>query len=134
MVEDDMLQALDIATSLEDAGACVIGPILDLDEAIRTVQITPCRAAVLDFRLDRRNTIPLGEELHQRGTPFIIHTGYDCREMLPAQWHGCWVVPKPANIPDLIRAVAALARGKGLLLNKVAACRPKAVRRSAQRT
>ena len=117
-----MLQALDIATSLEDAGACVIGPVLDLDEAIRTVQITPCRAAVLNFGLDRRNTIPLGQELYQRGTPFIIYTGYDCREMLPAQWHGYWVVPKPANIPDLVRTVAVVARGKGSLLNKVASC------------
>ena len=105
VVEDDGLQALDIADCLEEAGAHVIGPIRALDEAIRTVRTERCGAAIIDFLLDSRNTIPLGWELFQRHTPFIIHTGYDCRRMLPMQWHHCPVVSKPANISDLIHRV-----------------------------
>jgi DNA-binding NtrC family response regulator len=112
LVEDDAVQALDMAESLKDAGAIVIGPVANLSDAIAMARQGGCHAAILDFRLGSGDSIPIGQELYRRQTPFIIHTGYDCADMLPAQWRGCRLISKPADIGRLIRAVAALLRWK----------------------
>ncbi len=110
VAEDDLLQALDIAESLKEAGATVIGPVSRLDDALLLVRRGKCSAAILDFRLGDANIIPLGQELFRRNIPFVIHTGYDCTGVLPGQWRGCKLIWKPANIRYLVQTVAALVR------------------------
>jgi DNA-binding NtrC family response regulator len=114
LVEDDALQALDLAFSLKEAGAIVIGPLANPSDAIPVAREGNCLAAIMDFRLGTSDAIELGEELYRHDTPFIIHTGYDCADMLPEQWRGCKVISKPADIDHLIRTISALLRWKAL--------------------
>jgi DNA-binding response OmpR family regulator len=114
VAEDDLLQAMDIGASLKEAGASVIGPVFDVNEAVALARLGLCGAAVLDFRFGSADAIPLGQELQRRRTPFVIHTGYDCRNMLPRQWLGCKVVQKPADMASLVHTVAALVRWRRL--------------------
>ena len=124
VVEDDAFQGLDLALSLEEAGAIVIGPVSDVNDAILVAREGNCLAAIMDFRLGTRDAIELGEELHRHHTPFIIHTAYDCAGRLPAQWHGCKLISKPADIPGLIRTIAALLRWKAINQTRHARLRP----------
>jgi len=110
IVEDDALQGLDVAEMLKEAGASVIGPISDLEAAVGVARTKACSAAIIDFRLGAFNAIPLGEELHQRQIPFLIHTGYDCLGVLPSTWRGCRVIIKPAASEELVWTLAALVR------------------------
>jgi DNA-binding response OmpR family regulator len=116
VVEDDLIQALDLAESLREGGASVVGPVCDPNEAVRLARENGCRAAVLDFQLGSRNTAQIALELQRQQTPFVIHTGYHCAELLPFHWPGCRVVAKPADIPRLVRTVAALVRWKSIFL------------------
>ena len=119
VVEDDTIQALDIAETLKEAGASIIGPVADLEEAVSIARSGRCGAAVLDFCLRGGDTIALGQELHRRQTPFVIHTGYDCLGMLPPQWQGCQLVSKPADSVKLVHTVAALLRWRRLMERRV---------------
>ncbi len=118
VAEDDVLQALDLVEALQAAGASVIGPVGDLSHALELAREGACRAAILDFRLGSEDATSVGNELDRQQTPFVIHTGYDCRDMLPGQWRGCRLVQKPANIERLVYTVAALVRWQRLIARR----------------
>jgi DNA-binding response OmpR family regulator len=120
VVEDDLIQALDLAESLKEAGASVLGPTSNLDEAVRVAQGGHCRGAILDFRLGARDAMPIAHEFQRCQIPFVIHSGYQCADQVPADWLGCKLVSKPANIPKLIRTMAALMRWRRLLAGRAA--------------
>ena len=79
IVEDEPLIALDIAETLETAGACVAGPIRSLKSAFEALEA--CGAAdtwdavVLDYNLLDGTSEPFGKALKLRNIPFLIHTG-----------------------------------------------------------
>ena len=53
IVEDDPIIALDVAETLADAGAIVIGPAHTVTQALKLVDGGGLDAAVLDYRLER---------------------------------------------------------------------------------
>lgn len=109
VAEDDMLQALDLSNSFEDAGATVLGPATRIEEALGLLDKNNCGAALLDFKFGRQTADPLIDDLYRRRIPFVVHTGY-WDIMLPQKWPGCRVIPKPASIPHLVQTVAKLVR------------------------
>lgn len=118
VVEDDPLQALDIAESLGEAGAAIVGPVYDLHEAVRVVRTESADAAVLDFRFGMQNSTDLAQELYRQRTPFVIHTGYHEVPTIVSQWRGCRLIAKPSNIARLIKTLEALMRWKRLRLRR----------------
>ena len=74
VVEDDLTIALDLKTTLEGAGAVVIGPASSLDKALRLAQEGALDAAVLDVRLEHGDTRPLAVGLVGRRVPFLFQT------------------------------------------------------------
>lgn len=114
VVEDDQLQALDLAHSLMEAGALVIGPAADVSDANRIIQTRPCRATILDFRLGTADASPLAAELYRRRTPFVIHTAYDPSGIVSPDWTGCKLIPKPSDMANLIKTLAVLLRWQRL--------------------
>ena len=112
MVEDDAMQALDLAASLTDAGAAIIGPVASLNEASDLASETGCDAAILDLRLRDRNASALARQLLDQGVPFIVYTGYPDSAFFRSDWPGYELVIKPADVKHLIRRVAALIAWK----------------------
>jgi DNA-binding response OmpR family regulator len=76
IVEDDMLQALDTAETLSEAGARVIGPASTISEATRLIDRTGCRAVILDLQVNDGNCLDLARRLLRADKAVIIVTGY----------------------------------------------------------
>lgn len=75
IVEDAVLLALELETGLSEAGAEVIGPAYELEEAMALLD-RPIDAAVLDANLNGRSVTPVAEALAARHVPFVFATGY----------------------------------------------------------
>src|SRR4029079_11501645 len=74
IVEDAVLLALELETGLSEAGAEVIGPAYELEEAMALLE-RPIDAAVLDANLNGRSVMPVADALAARKVPFVFATG-----------------------------------------------------------
>ena len=66
-------------------------------------------AAVLDINLDGEKVYPAAEELHARGIPFILASGYG-ESTLPEKWRDQPRLSKPflpEQLEQLLRSVAS---------------------------
>jgi DNA-binding NtrC family response regulator len=111
VVEDECLQALDIAHSLAEAGAVVLGPVSTAQKAFEIIGDHPCNAAILDFRLAEEDIGAFALELDRRRIPFVIHSGYDCDYLarcISRRSHSCRFLSKPSSTDDLILAVSEM--------------------------
>ncbi|WP_170937183.1 MULTISPECIES: hypothetical protein [Rhodomicrobium] len=107
-MEDDAVQALDIASGLLEAGASIIGPAASLDEAAQLITEQPCTAAVLDLRVGNRNATSFAQGLLRKRIPFILCTGYPDSAFFSSESAGYKLVSKPVEIALVIRELAAL--------------------------
>jgi DNA-binding NarL/FixJ family response regulator len=108
VLEDDLMQALELSVSLSEAGAMVVGPVADLDEASRLVDDPGCDAAIVDLRLRDRNATALARQLLASRIPFLIYTGYPDSAFFKSDWPGHQLVLKPASINDIIQRISDL--------------------------
>src|SRR4029078_8897142 len=74
IVEDDPIIALDVAETLADAGAIVIGPAHTVAQAFNLVGRGGLDAAVLDYRLEREVSSPIADWLGRVCVPYLFHT------------------------------------------------------------
>jgi DNA-binding response OmpR family regulator len=108
VVEDEFWIAEDIARTLTQAGAEVIGPISHADRAMEWLrEKRPIDAAVLDINLAGEMIFPLADALVERGVPFIFTTGYDI-DTIPERLRGIPRIEKPAGPAQIIRELAAV--------------------------
>jgi len=108
IVEDAVLLALELETGLSDAGAVIIGPAYELDEAL-TLLDQPIDAAVLDANLNGQSVLPVAQALAERGIPFIFATGYGDTGAALAGYNAP-IVRKPYDVGQVARAVTELVR------------------------
>ena len=106
IVEDAVLLALELETGLAEAGAQVIGPAYELEEALALLD-QPIDAAVLDANLNGRAVTPVAEALLKRGIPFVFATGYGETAGPPGGFDAP-VIRKPYDVTQVATAVAAL--------------------------
>ncbi len=110
VVEDEPLIALDVATTLEDAGATVIGPCASVDHALSLIQdgdlMSPMDAAVLDVNLGKHTSIPIARILQARGVPFVFHTGTQLENLALLEDFEVPVIHKPSTCTTLITGIA----------------------------
>jgi PAS domain S-box-containing protein len=106
IVEDAVLLALELETGLSEAGAAVVGPAYELEEAIALLD-QPIDAAVLDANLNGRSVAPVAEVLSQRNIPFVFATGYGETGGAPGGFDAP-VIRKPYDVTQVAAAVAAL--------------------------
>src|SRR6202035_4787371 len=66
---------MELETGLSDAGATVIGPAYELEEALALLD-QPIGADVLDANLNGHSVSPVAEALAARKVPFVFATGY----------------------------------------------------------
>ena len=108
IVEDAVLLALELETGLSDAGAEVIGPAYELEEALALLD-RPIDAAVLDANLNGRSVTPVAEALAARKVPFVFATGYGETGGAPGGFEAP-VIRKPYDVTQVAAAVAELLR------------------------
>jgi hypothetical protein len=107
VLEDDFMIATDLARTLEEHGAEVIGPAYSVAGALTLIEAKngALDGAVLDVNLGAEPAYPVADALLARGVPFVFATGYDA-----------WVIPEPyADVPrcekpyDLATVIRLLA-------------------------
>lgn len=106
IVEDAVLLALELETGLSEAGAEVIGPAYELEEAMALLD-RPIDAAVLDANLNGRSVMPVAEALAARKVPFLFATGYGEAGGAPGGFDAP-VIRKPYDVSQVAAAVAEL--------------------------
>jgi len=106
IVEDAVLLALELETGLSDAGAHVIGPAYELEEALALLD-QKIDAAVLDANLNGESVMPVAQALAERGVPFIFATGYGDTGAALAGFNAP-IVRKPYDVGQVAQAVTDL--------------------------
>ena len=102
LVEDEVIIAMDLRMSLEEAGAIVTHAARQ-STATSLATERDFDAAILDVNLGRNATCqPIAEALRERGVPFLLHTGdlQDSGELV--QRIGAPIAQKPMSSDDLI--------------------------------
>jgi len=109
VVEDDFLIASDLAYSLEQLGAEIIGPAGSVNEALELVETSSERmdAAVLDINLHGLRVYPVADALVRRGVPFVFASGYDGKT-IPEPYCQVLRLEKPVDKGLLARSLVKL--------------------------
>lgn len=108
VVEDEMLPALSLASTLEMAGFEVVGPACRLNEALELLDEHGCSLAILDVNLGRDETSEeLAHRLKERGIPFFVTSGYSAQDR-PAVYRGVPSFAKPVGVRAILSAVQAI--------------------------
>jgi PAS domain S-box-containing protein len=110
IVEDAVLLAMELETGLSDAGAKIIGPAYELEEAMALLD-QPIDAAVLDANLNGHSVTPVAEALLARRVPFVFATGYGEAAGAPGGFDAP-VIRKPYDVTQVAAAVAELLKGQ----------------------
>jgi PAS domain S-box-containing protein len=108
IVEDAVLLAMELEMGLSGAGAHVIGPAYELEEAMALLD-QPIDAAVLDANLNGHSVTPVAQALAARGVPFVFATGYGEAAGAPGGFDAP-VIRKPYDVTQVAAAVAELLR------------------------
>ncbi|MDO8901068.1 MAG: HWE histidine kinase domain-containing protein [Phenylobacterium sp.] len=101
IVEDAALLAMELETGLSEAGALVVGPAYELEEALALLD------QPLDANLNGLSVSPVAEILAERGVPFVFATGYGDAGGAPSGFDAP-VIRKPYDVTQVTAAVADL--------------------------
>jgi DNA-binding response OmpR family regulator len=109
VVEDEPLIALDISSSLEDAGAQVLQASVS-DAALAMIDEHDVSAAVVDFWLGSDTGRAVARRLKEKGVPFLYYSGRAPDEFTTRS--GAPVVSKPAGGKEIVGMLRLLLDGK----------------------
>ena len=107
VVEDEPLLAMDIAGQLEDAGACVIGPVGNVAAALSLIAQYRFHGALLDANLVGSPVDDIAVALARNNIPFVFVSGYK-RASLPKAFDTVELLLKPFGANRLLAVVAKL--------------------------
>ena len=101
VVEDEAILAIDLSLTLEDEGATVSGPFMNLQDAMAAEESVD--AAVLDVDLRGMSVFPIADRLARDGKPFVFHTGRaDLGELRARYGTSVPIIAKPSRPHDLV--------------------------------
>ena len=108
IVEDNYLLAETVAGILEEAGARIVGPFVNMVEALEGLgELTAIDGAILDIGLNGQESYPLAEALQTTGIPFLFLTGVERRD-LPQRFQRTPHMLKPFSEEKLIRRLVQI--------------------------
>ena len=110
IVEDAVLLAMELEGGLAEAGARIIGPAYELEEAMALLD-PPIDAAGLDANLSGHSVSPVAEALQKRNVPFVFATGYGDAGGAPGGFDAP-VIRKPYDVTQVAAAVAELLKAR----------------------
>lgn len=108
VVEDIGIVAFDLAQSLEDAGAVVVGPACDLPTAVQFASREMIDGALLDVDLFGQRSFPVADVLLRRCIPFVFVTADTDVAEWPIHLQAQPRVSKPAIPSILINTLRAV--------------------------
>jgi DNA-binding response OmpR family regulator len=107
IVEDEYLVGMSLQDSLESAGATVIGPIGNVDDALHVLRQCELDLAVLDINLRGTKVFPVADALDELQVPFLFASAYSAGS-LPARFGQRVLLEKPCDIDHLTAVVASM--------------------------
>jgi CheY-like chemotaxis protein len=110
VIEDEPLIALDLAGSLERAGAASVRSVGNEGEALEMIERTDFEGALLDANLHGRSVDAIAAALARRKIPFVFVTGYG-REALPSAFRHVTTLGKPFSHQQLLDAIKEVIPG-----------------------
>ncbi|MBM3522835.1 MAG: response regulator [Alphaproteobacteria bacterium] len=117
IAEDHSAIAWDMATTAEDAGWEVVGPVSRAADALRLIKAERVDAAVLDYHLTDGTADPIADVLVRRGVPFVIVTTYDLSEYVISAPSVAIVIQKPYAPEQLLEVLRLLQRERWTTVN-----------------
>ena len=108
IIEDQALIAMSLEAYFEDVGFAV-HTLTSLTQAQEWLKDNTPELAILDFMLRDGPATPLAEELHRRGIPFIVYSGYARHLGVPSQLQEVPWLEKPSRREDLLKALVTLS-------------------------
>jgi CheY-like chemotaxis protein len=107
VVEDEPLIALDLAATLERAGADPVRSVGTEREALQMIEDSAFEGALLDANLHGRPVGAIAAALTRRKIPFVFVTGYG-PDGLPHAFRHVKALAKPFSPQQLLEAVMGL--------------------------
>ena len=107
IVEDEALIAMLFEDMLTDFGCHVVGPAMNVRQALDAAQSAEIDVAVLDVNLNGESSFPVATVLKARGVPFVFSSGYGATG-LPPEWQDRPTLPKPFTSDEVADALASL--------------------------
>jgi two-component system, response regulator PdtaR len=77
VVEDELMVAWDIESTLNAAGIKVLGPVSSVAAALALIEQQTPDAAILDLNLQGELCTPVAQRLRELGVPFVLSTAYN---------------------------------------------------------
>lgn len=109
VVEDDYYLASDTARALRNAGAEVLGPVGNEEQALALITEQHVTCALVDINLGNGLLFRVADALKERGVSFVFVTGYD-DVMIPERFGDVPRMRKPTDFRDVVRAAARMCR------------------------
>ena len=103
LVEDENLQAMELAWLVQDAGYAVLGPERSVADARRALDRIRVDLALLDVTLHGETVFPFVKMLDAMDIPVIFVTANPAS--LPAEYSRRPLVPKPWQAPELLSLI-----------------------------
>ncbi len=107
IVEDETLISMLFEDILAELDCQVVGPALNLKQAIELARTAEMDAAVLDVNLGGEPIFPVAEILAQRGVPLVFSSGYGATG-LPVRWQSQPTLPKPFTSDEVAAVLQRL--------------------------
>ncbi len=108
IIEDQALIAMSLEAYFEDVGFAV-HTLTSIAQAQAWLKDNTPELAILDFMLRDGPATELAEELHRRGIPFIVYSGYARHLGVPSQLQEVPWLEKPSRREDLLKALVTLS-------------------------
>lgn len=112
VVEDEALISMLFEDILGELDCEVVGPALNLKQALELARTADMDAAVLDVNLGGDPIFPVAEILASRGVPLVFSSGYGASG-LPERWRSEPTLPKPFTTDEVAAVLHALVRADG---------------------
>jgi CheY-like chemotaxis protein len=108
VAEDEMLVAMLLESTLEDAG-CHVMMVARLVKGLEIAMSQPIDAAILDINLAGQPSFALADALLERGIPFAFASGYGAGGV-PDTYRHVPILQKPYDMEDIKAALATLLK------------------------
>ena len=107
IVEDEALITMLFEDILSDFDCEIVGPAMNIRQAMDLAGAAEIDAAVLDVNLNGEASFPVAALLRGRGVPLVFSSGYGSSS-LPEEWQNRPVLPKPFTSDEVADALAGL--------------------------
>ena len=107
IVEDEALITMLFEDILGDLDCEVVGPAMNVRQALELAKAAEIDAAVLDVNLGGESSFPVADILKTRGVPLVFSSGYGSSG-LPPGWQDAPTLPKPFTSDEVAAVLTRL--------------------------